>query len=179
MGEPRGRDAGRGEPNSKGHVTRDPPLCQPGNNRAEQGGWGGGSWRRALSGTAQLGFLIVTVVTQGSTRDKAAESCTRTPVQVEPGRRSEPLGLHRCLSCQVAPASLRPHEREHTRPPRPSLFPGVCPSSCPLSLWCHPAVSPSAALLSLLLLWFHMFICTRMKHVRMLYMHVQQDSSEL
>lgn len=40
----------------------------------------------ALSGTAQLGFLIVTVVTQGSTRDKAAESCTCTPVQVEPGK---------------------------------------------------------------------------------------------
>lgn len=34
---------GGGEPNSKGHVARDPPLCQLGNNRAEQGGGGGGS----------------------------------------------------------------------------------------------------------------------------------------
>ena len=37
-----------------------------------------------------------------------------------------------------------PHGLQHTRPPCPSLRPGVCPSSCP----CHPAISSSDALFS-------------------------------
>ena len=37
--------------------------------------------------------------------------------------------------------SLWPHELQHTRPPCPSPTPGVYTSSCPLSRWCHPAVS--------------------------------------
>ena len=32
---------------------------------------------------------------------------------------------------------------QHTRPPCPSPTPGVYPNSCPLSWWCHPAVSSS------------------------------------
>ena len=39
--------------------------------------------------------------------------------------------------------SLRPHGLQHTRPPYPSLFPGVCSNSCPLSWWCHPTISSS------------------------------------
>ena len=39
--------------------------------------------------------------------------------------------------------SLRPHELQHTRPPCPSPTPGVYPNSCPLSQWCHPAISYS------------------------------------
>ena len=38
--------------------------------------WGGWSWCRDRSGTVQSGFLTVTVVTQGSTWDKTAESYT-------------------------------------------------------------------------------------------------------
>ena len=30
---------------------------------------------------------------------------------------------------------------QHTRPPCPSPFPKVCPSSCPSHQWCHPASS--------------------------------------
>ena len=37
--------------------------------------------------------------------------------------------------------SLRPHEPQHARPPRPSPTPGVYPNSCPLSQWCHPTIS--------------------------------------
>ena len=37
--------------------------------------------------------------------------------------------------------SLRPHESQHARPPCPSSTPGVHPNSCPLSRWCHPAIS--------------------------------------
>ena len=35
------------------------------------------------------------------------------------------------------------HGLQHTRLPWPSLFPGVCPNSCPLSRWCHPTISSS------------------------------------
>ena len=46
--------------------------------------------------------------------------------------------------------SLQPHGLQHARPPGPSPSPKVCPSSCPLHQWCHPAIyaltppSPSA-----------------------------------
>ena len=39
--------------------------------------------------------------------------------------------------------SLRPHESQHGRPPCPSPTPGVHSNSCPLSQWCHPAISSS------------------------------------
>ena len=34
-----------------------------------------------------------------------------------------------------------PNEQQHTRPPCPSPSPGVHPNPCPLSQWCHPAIS--------------------------------------
>ena len=39
--------------------------------------------------------------------------------------------------------SLRPHESQHTRPACPSPTPGLYSNSCPLSWWCHPAISSS------------------------------------
>ena len=39
--------------------------------------------------------------------------------------------------------SLKPHGLQHTRLPCPSLSPGACSNSCPLSRWCHPAISSS------------------------------------
>ena len=42
--------------------------------------------------------------------------------------------------------SLQSHGLQHTRPPCPSPSPRVCPSSCPLHWWCHPAISSSVAL---------------------------------
>ena len=47
------------------------------------------------------------------------------------------------FSCSVLSHSLQPHRLQHTRLPCPSLFPGVCSNSCPLSQWCHPAISSS------------------------------------
>ena len=44
---------------------------------------------------------------------------------------------------QVMSSSLHPHESKHTRPPYPSLTPGVYSNSCPSSQWCHPAISSS------------------------------------
>ena len=45
------------------------------------------------------------------------------------------------FSCSVMSDSLWPHEPQHARPPCPSPAPGVDPNSCPLSQWCHPAIS--------------------------------------
>ena len=47
------------------------------------------------------------------------------------------------FSCSVMSNSLSPHELQHTRPPWPSPTPRVHPNSCPLSRWCHPALSSS------------------------------------
>ena len=47
------------------------------------------------------------------------------------------------FSRSVMSDSLWPHELQHARPPCPSPTPGVHSYSCPLSWWCHPAISPS------------------------------------
>ena len=47
------------------------------------------------------------------------------------------------FSRSVVSNSLQPHESQHTRPPCPSPAPGVHSGSCPLSRWCHPAISSS------------------------------------
>ena len=49
------------------------------------------------------------------------------------------------FSCPVVSNSLQPHRLQHFRLPCPSPTPGVCPSSCPLHPWCHPAISSSDA----------------------------------
>ena len=49
------------------------------------------------------------------------------------------------FSGPVVPDSLRPHRLQHGRPPCPSPSPGVCPSSCPVHRWYHPAISSSNA----------------------------------
>ena len=47
------------------------------------------------------------------------------------------------FNCSVVSDSLQPHEMQHARPPCPSPTPGVYPNSCPLSRWCHPAITSS------------------------------------
>ena len=61
----------------------------------------------------------------------------------------ESLCLYLLLfSFPIESNSLQPHGLQHTRPPCPSPSPGVCPSSCSLHRWCHPAVSSSDAIFS-------------------------------
>ena len=47
------------------------------------------------------------------------------------------------FSCSVVSDSLRPHESQHASPPCPSPTPRAYPNSCPLSPWCHSAISSS------------------------------------
>ena len=52
------------------------------------------------------------------------------------------------FSHSVMSDSLQPHQSQHTRPPCPSPTPRVYSDSCPLSQWCHPAISSSVVPLS-------------------------------
>ena len=52
------------------------------------------------------------------------------------------------FSFSVVPDSLWPHGLQHTGLPCPSLSPGVCSNSCPLSRWCHPTYWSSFTLFS-------------------------------
>ena len=63
---------------------------------------------------------------------------------------SVPLTLENCFimssvqfSCSVVSDSLRLHESQHARPPCPSPTPSFYPTPCPLSWWCHLAISSS------------------------------------
>ena len=47
------------------------------------------------------------------------------------------------FSHSVMSDSLRPHGLPHSRPLCPSPIPRVYSTSCPLSRWCHPAISSS------------------------------------
>ena len=47
------------------------------------------------------------------------------------------------FSHSVVSDSLQPHELQLARPPCPSPTPRVYSNSCPLSRWCHPAISSS------------------------------------
>ena len=48
------------------------------------------------------------------------------------------------FSFSVVSNSLRPYGLQHARPPCPSPTPRAYSNSCPLSRWCHPAISSSA-----------------------------------
>ena len=47
------------------------------------------------------------------------------------------------FSCSVVPDSVWPHGLQHARLPCPSSTPRVYSNWCPLSQWCHPAISSS------------------------------------
>ena len=47
------------------------------------------------------------------------------------------------FSCSILSDSLWLHGLQHNRPPCPSSTPRIYSNSCPLSRWCHPAISSS------------------------------------
>jgi len=54
--------------------------------------------------------------------------------------------ISRNCCCSFAQLYLQLHGPQCARPPCPSPFPEVCPSSCPLHWWCNPAISFSVTL---------------------------------
>ena len=112
------------------------------------------AWR--ISGMAEPGGLL----SMGSqswtwlTRLSSSSTILWTSVHSSSGTlctRSNPLNLFITstvyssdqISRSVVSDSLWPHESQHTRHPCPSPSPGVHSNSCPLSRWCHPAISSS------------------------------------
>ena len=73
--------------------------------------------------------------------------CTlpESPCVVQPRSNPNPVFLDFSLqfSHSVVSNSLRPHGLQHARLPCPLATPGVYSNSCPLSQWCHPAISSS------------------------------------
>ena len=63
-----------------------------------------------------------------------------TPIQI---RKLTLMPYSVQFSCSVVSDSLWTHEPQHARPPCPSPTPGVHANPCPLSQWCHPAISAS------------------------------------
>ena len=55
----------------------------------------------------------------------------------------EPTNLDLLFSLSVVSDYLWPHALLHVMLPCPSPSPGVCSNSCPLSWWCHLAISTS------------------------------------
>ena len=69
-----------------------------------------------------------------------------TPAGSEPGKgkvrelKGQSFGKSApVFSCLVVSNSLQPHGLWHARLPCPSLSPGVCSNSCPLSQWMMPS----------------------------------------
>ena len=58
------------------------------------------------------------------------------------------------FSRSVVSDCLLPHGLQHARLPYPSLSPGVCSNSCPLSWWYHPTISSSVVPFSSCLKYF-------------------------
>ena len=52
------------------------------------------------------------------------------------------------LSCSIMSDSLQCHGLQHARLPCPSPTSGACSNACPLSQWCHPAISSYIVLFS-------------------------------
>ena len=110
-----------------------PGHCTP---KRHTWGWGLGvtSWPRGGQESA-CGEVVFKVATFGETQENSL-GVLFFPVQ---------------FSCSVVSNSLQTHGPQHTRPPCPSPTPRAYSNSCPLSLWCHPAISSSVVPFSSLL----------------------------
>ena len=81
-----------------------------------------------------------------TTREEPLLSATREPCAARrpsPAKNSTVASGSIQFSRSVVSNSLWPHGPQHARPPRPSPTPRVHPNPCPLSRWCHPAISSS------------------------------------
>ena len=75
------------------------------------------------------------------------ESCRKEERNRDAGQTGKVKALEKRSSLlrsgSVVSDSLWPREPQHARPPCPSPTPGLYSNLCPLSQWCHPAISSS------------------------------------
>ena len=76
---------------------------------------------------------------------KQLSNSNQNPVTIHP---KTPVSLLLSFSHPVMSDSLRPHGLQQERLPCPSLSSRICPNSCSLHQWCHPAISSCDALFS-------------------------------
>ena len=84
-----------------------------------------------------------------------------------------------CCSVSVMFNCSWPRELWHTRLPCPSLSPGVCSNSCPLSQWCHPAIYSCGPLLLLLSIFPRIWVKMLKKERKVCCLHMRQYKSLL
>ena len=81
--------------------------------------------------------------------ENAEEPGIKLPTSIGSSKKKKNLLSHLvkislfCCSVPQSCCSLRPHGLQCARPRCPSLSPGGCSNSCPLSQWCHPNISSS------------------------------------
>ena len=92
-------------------------------------------WRKANSLTLLVGMQTGLATMENSVK-----------IPLKTGNRTAISSVQ--FTCSVMSDSLRPHGSQHARPPCPSPTPRVYPNSCPLSWWCHSAISSSVVLFS-------------------------------
>ena len=68
---------------------------------------------------------------------------SETPHIIRKHKKLSILEASLSFSLSVVSDSLWPHGLQNASLPCPSLSPGVCSNSCPLSQWCHPTISYS------------------------------------
>ena len=106
--------------------------------------WMGSWWTSTICMTWWLQRIRESGVTCcGRKRKHAAHiTDTRESKKQKPPKK-KPASLLLFFSGSVVSDSLWPQGLQHPRLPCPSLSPGACSNSCPVSQWCHPAITSS------------------------------------
>ena len=108
---------------------------------------------RTLGATPWLNLLHTEFPDRGLGLSNATYGSIGPSHPLSPPRVSA-LSLLLLFCHQIESDSSLPCGLQHTRLPCPSPYPGVCPSSCPLNRWGHPAISSSVTLFSFCLQCF-------------------------
>ena len=102
-----------------------------------------GSWLKVTEQTSGgLGFCLISDQTQEPRHSPRWESSSGF-AYIKSCSQSARVPHLLLFSLSGLSDSLWPHGLQHTRLPCPSPSPRVCSNSCPLSWWCHPAISSS------------------------------------
>jgi len=109
----------------------------------------GGVWWAAVYGVAQGRTRLKWLSSSSSSSYTRSFYCLGLFVSIftleDPQSSQNPTQsvLLLLFSHSVVSNSLWPYGLQHTRLPCPSLSPGACSNSCPLSWWCQPTISSS------------------------------------